>query len=219
MVSAPTKPPLAPTIVPGASTTLRLPAEWKLTTDCLIELAALNEALFFARTAEGALVITGPPGNLSSKRGFAIGLQIANWALSRGSGDVGAADEGYELPDSSVRTPDFSWVSSDRLAEIEVGDEGVWKVCPDFVLEVRSRGQSVPEQQRKMERWMANGVRLGWLVDAFTDSVWIYREGHAEPEQLDRPMTLAGESVMEGLSVDLTHVWRPTAPGETAGDS
>ena len=29
MVSALTKPPLAPTIVPGASTTLRLPAEWE----------------------------------------------------------------------------------------------------------------------------------------------------------------------------------------------
>ena len=216
MVSASTKPPLASTIVPGASTTLRLPAEWQLTTDCLIELAALNEALFFARTAEGALVITGPPGNLSSKRGFAIGLQIANWALSRGSGDLGAADEGYELADSSVRTPDFSWVSNERLAEIEVSDEGVWRVCPDFVLEVRSRGQSVPEQQRNMERWMANGVRLGWLVDAFTDSVWIYREGHAEPEQLDRPMTLSGESVMEGLSIDLTHVWRPESPPTTA---
>ena len=219
MVSAPTKAPLAPRIVPGASTTLRLPADWKLTTDCLIELAALNEALFFERTAEGALVITGPPGNLSSKRGFAIGLQIANWALARGSGDVGTADEGYELPDSSVRTPDFSWVSSERLAEIEVSDEGVGKVCPDFVLEVRSRGQSAPEQQRKMERWMANGVRLGWLLDAFEVTAWVYREGQPEPEQLDRPMTLSGESVMEGLSVDLTHVWRLTAPRETPGDS
>ena len=219
MVSAPTKPPLAPTIVPGASTTLRLPAEWKLTTDCLIELAALNEALFFERTAEGALVITGPPGNLSSKRGFAIGLQIGNWALARDSGDAGAADEGYELPDSSVRTPDFSWVSKERLDEIEVSDEGVWRVCPDFVLEVRSRGQSVPEQQRKMERWMANSVRLGWLVDAFTDRVWVYREGQPEPDRLDRPMTLSGESVMEGLSVDLSHVWRATAPGETPSDS
>ena len=219
MVSAPTKPPLAPTIVPGASTTLRLPAEWELTTDCLIELAALNEALFFERTAAGALVITGPPGNLSSKRGFAIGLQIGNWALSRDDGDAGAADEGYELPDSSVRTPDFSWVSRVRLAEIEVSDEGVWRVCPDFVLEVRSRGQSVPEQQRKMERWMANGVRLGWLVDAFTDSVWVYREGQPEPERLERPLSLSGESVMEGLSVDLSRVWRPTAPSETPSDS
>ena len=216
MVSAATKPPLAPAIAPGASTTLRLPAEWKLTTDCLIELAALNDALSFERTAEGALVITGPPGNLSSKRGFAIGRQIDNWALSRNSGEVGAADEGYELPDSSVRTPDFSWVSSEHLAEIEVSDEGVWRVCPDFVLEVRSRGQSAPQQQRKMERWMANGVRLGWLVDAFTDSVWVYRAGQSEPERLERPMSLSGESVMEGLSVDLTHVWRAESPQTTA---
>ena len=66
---------------------------------------------------------------------------------------------------------------------------------------------------------MANGVRLGWLLDAFEETVWVYREGQPEPERLERPMTLSGESVMEGLSVDLSRVWRPTAPSETPSDS
>ena len=57
---------------------------------------------------------------------------------------------------------------------------------------------------------------FGWLVDAFTDSVWVYREGQPEPERLERPMILSGESVMEGLSVDLTHVWRAESPQTTA---
>ena len=35
---------------------------------------------------------------------------------------------------------------------------------------------------------MANGVRLGWLLDAFEETVWVYREGQPEPERLDRPM-------------------------------
>ena len=87
------------------------------------------------------------------------------------------------------------------------------------MLEVRSPSQSLQEQQTKMAGWMANGVRLGWLLDAFEETVWVYREGQPEPERLDRPMTLSGESVMEGLSVDLTRVWRPTASGETPSDS
>ena len=87
------------------------------------------------------------------------------------------------------------------------------------MLEVRSPSQTLQEQQTKMGEWMANGVRLGWLLEAFEETVWVYREGQPEPERLDRPMALSGESVMEGLSVDLTRVWRPSAPGETPSDS
>ena len=54
---------------------------------------------------------------------------------------------------------------------------------------------------------MANGVRLGWLIDPFDAQVWIYREGQSEPELLERPDTLSGEDVMPGLTVDLTQVW------------
>ena len=38
-------------------------------------------------------------------------------------------------------------------------------------------------------------------------AVWVYRAGQVEPEQLVHPETLSGESVLEGLTVNLTHVW------------
>ena len=55
--------PAAAEPLPGSSATLRLPQEWRLTTDCLLELSELNEALSFERNADGALVISPPPGN------------------------------------------------------------------------------------------------------------------------------------------------------------
>lgn len=61
-----------------------------------------------------------------------------------------------------------------------------------------------------MQEWMASGARLGWLIDVYTGEgeVWVYRQGDSEPERLERPDSLSGEAVAEGLIVDLTRVWR-----------
>ena len=53
---------------------------------------------------------------------------------------------------------------------------------------------------------MQLGVQLGWLVDPLEQTVWIYRPNQ-EPEQLERPATLYGEDVLEGLEVDMAEVW------------
>ena len=57
-----------------------------------------------------------------------------------------------------------------------------------------------------MERWLTFGAELGWLVDPIGQTVWLYRPGQ-EPEMLQRPATLSGESVLNGLEVDLADVW------------
>ena len=215
MVQAPTKPPpaslsapkLSPDLVGSPPITLRLPKEWVLSDACVVALGELNDCWSFERSAEGALVIGSPPGNLNSRRGGIVFAQVLSWSFEATDGYAAPADGGYHLPDGALRVPDASWVSKERLAEIEVEDEGVWVVVPDFVLEVRSRSQEIEDQQEKMEQWMANGVRLGWLVDPFEGEVRIYREGEDEPELLERPDSISGEAVMPGLVVDLTRVW------------
>ena len=215
MVQAPTKPPPAPLSAPKLSPdlvgsppiTLRLPKEWALSDACVVALGELNDCWSFERSAEGALVIGSPPGNLNSRRGGIVFAQVLSWSFEATDGYAAPADGGYHLPDGALLVPDASWVSKERLAEIEVEDEGVWVVVPDFVLEVRSRSQEIEDQQEKMEQWMANGVRLGWLIDPFEGEVRIYRERQEEPELLERPDSISGEAVMPGLVVDLTRVW------------
>ena len=80
-------------------------------------------------------------------------------------------------------------------------------VCPDFVVEIRSRSDSVARQQEKMAQWMSYGARLGWLIDAYSEKVWIYREGHDEPEELAKPDQLSGEDVLPGFVVDMARIW------------
>ena len=219
MVQAPVKPVPAPSRAPTLNAhlaeappiALRLPPQWELTDERVIELGESNELLIFERTAEGVLQITLPAGFGTGRNEASVGAQIVVWRFERDLGEATGATSGYSLPDGALLVPDAAWISDERLAGlagIEIEDTKPLPAVPDFVLEVRSLSQNIRDQQEKMERWMANGVRLGWLIDPYEALVWIYREGRDEPELLKRPDTLSGEDVMVGLVVDLTRLWR-----------
>ncbi len=152
-------------------------------------------------------------GGASSEIQMALGFEIMLWRRDGGGGLVRESDGTFNLRDADGETrtwsPDVSWISPQRLAELSRAERtgsGFLHLCPDFVFEVRSPSDSLRQQQRRMERWLGFGVRLGWLVDPRTQTVWLYRPSQ-EPESLERPAALSGESVLEGLSVDLAYVW------------
>ncbi|MFN0037618.1 MAG: Uma2 family endonuclease, partial [Saprospiraceae bacterium] len=79
------------------------------------------------------------------------------------------------------------------------------KIVPDFVAEVRSRSDRLAKLQKKMaDSWMANGVRLGWLIDPYSEQVHIYRQGQ-EVEILKgfSGKKLSGEDVLPGFELPL----------------
>ncbi len=213
MVQAPSKPESVSTPVDlfpaGDPIVLRLPNGF-LTDELLIEISNLNEPLHFERSPEGALEISPPPGTHSGRRASRIAVQIILWSDEHENGEAFAAASGFRLPTTAARDPDAAWVSNERLAETDTDNEALWSVCPDLIVEVRSRGQTIRRQQEKMEEWMAAGARLGWMIDVYTGAgeVWVYRDGVSEPERLERPDSLSGEDVAEGLTVDLARVWR-----------
>ena len=213
MVQAAVSPELAsrPVDLPssGDPIVLRMP-EGVLTDAFLIEISNCNEPLHFERSPEGALEISPPPGTPSGRRSGRIFAQILQWSDEEERGESFPSGSGFSLSIGSARDADSAWVSNERLQDASTDSEGLWDVCPDLVVEVRSKGQTIRKQQEKMEEWMAAGARLGWLIDPFTDDgiAWIYREGTDEPERLERPDSLSGEVVAEGLTVDLAKVWR-----------
>ena len=213
MVQAAVSPELAsrPVDLPssGDPIVLRMP-EGVLTDAFLIEISNCNEPLHFERSPEGALEISPPPGTPSGRRSGRIFAQILQWSDEEERGESFPSGSGFSLSIGSARDADSAWVSNERLQDASTDSEGLWDVCPDLVVEVRSKGQTIRKQQEKMEEWMAAGARLGWLIDPFTDDgiAWIYREGTDEPERLERPESLSGEDVAGGLTVDLAKVWR-----------
>lgn len=187
---------------------LRLPEEWKLTEEAFLELGELNEGWAFETTADGELVIMPGTGRENSKRAAEILADVVFWSRAGGEGESHPGDGTVRHPDGVMRSPDVAWISPERANQRQEGYDGLLiPVCPDFIVEIRSRSDSVARQQDKMKQWMAYGARLGWLIDAYNDKVWIYREGQDEPEELDRPAELSGEDVLPGLIVNMARIW------------
>ena len=187
---------------------LRLPEEWKLTEEAFLELGELNEGWTFETTADGELAIMPGTGRENSKRAAEILADVVFWSRAGGEGESHPGDGTVRHPDGVMRSPDVAWISPERVNQRQEGYDGLLiPVCPDFIVEIRSRSDSVARQQDKMKQWMAYGARLGWLIDAYNDKVWIYREGQNEPEELNRPAQLSGENVLPGLIINMARIW------------
>ena len=57
-----------------------------------------------------------------------------------------------------------------------------------------------------MDEYIANGARLGWLIDPLEKQVFVYRPGQ-QIEHLLNPATLLGDPVLAGFTLDLARVW------------
>ena len=187
---------------------LRLPEQWRLTEGVFLELCTLNEGWEFETTADGELVIMPGTGRKNSKRAADILIDVGNWNRDGKGGECHPGDGTVRHPDGVMRSPDVAWISPERVNQRQEGYDGVLiPVCPDFIVEIRSRSDSVVRQQEKMEQWMGYGARLGWLIDAYNEKVWIYREGQDEPEELTKPDQLSGEDILPGFTVDMARIW------------
>ena len=134
-----------------------------------------------------------PAGHLESRLLSATAI----WESANGGIAVSSATI-FRIPGLGGRAPDASWVSPERLADLDNEQYRTGQVCPDFVAEIRSPSNTLAYLQRKMEQYIAAGARLGWLIDPRNRRVTIYRPGQ-EPELLDNPAILYGEAVMPGF--------------------
>ena len=132
------------------------------------------------------------------------------WAEGDGTGEAFDSSAGFTLPNGAVRSPDASWVLKSRLSELpdEQKQHGFALISPDFVVELRSPSDSFAAVRRKMEEYIENGVRLGWLIDTMDirRRVYVYRPG-AEVEVLEGPDSLSGDPELPGFTLDLQFIW------------
>ena len=196
-------PKLAPDAFPLR---VQLPSEWELTDQLYLALCALNEGWRIESDAAGGLLIMAPAGPLSSARGSRILSQTLVWSDANDFGMVFDSSAIFLLPNGERRVPDAAWISDERLATFDADDEGIWHICPDFIVEVRSRTDQLANQQIKMEMWVSQGARLAWLVDPYEETVWIYRP-EQDPERLKRPQSVTAAEIADDLTIDFSRIW------------
>jgi Uma2 family endonuclease len=58
-----------------------------------------------------------------------------------------------------------------------------------------------------MHEYLDSGLRLGWLINPQDKQVEIYRPQQC-PAILPAPLTLSGEAVLPGFTLQLSWLWR-----------
>ena len=165
-----------------------------------------NSEMRFEMSKEGEISVMPPVHADTSEKNADIVIQLGSWAKKDKTGKVYESSGGFILPNGAVRSPDASWVSKERIAELtEKERAGFMNLCPDFVIELRSASDSLPKLKAKMLEYIENGAKLGWLIDPNKSKVWVYRQNKTV-EILENPKTLSGENILKGFQLDLSEI-------------
>ena len=190
-------------------TELRFEPAIALTEEQFAAFCAQNRDMRIELTAEGVLEIMPPAFGISGNKNGQITLQLGNWSNQDDTGVFFDSSAGFRLPNRAIRSPDASWVLRSRLAALSDEDKNRFiPLCPDFVVELRSTTDRLSVVQAKMAEYIANGARLGWLIDPINRRVYVYRP-NAPVEVLDAPDMLSAEPELAGFALNLTPIWEP----------
>lgn len=178
-----------------------------MTDDQLFDFCQLNQDFRIERQATGEIVIMSPTGSETDERNFDVIGQLWVWTKQDGTGVGFGSSGGFTLPSGAVRSPDAAWIKKTDWSAIPPELRKKFApICPEFVIELRSQSDSLKELKTKMEEYIKNGTRLGWLIDRVQGKVYIYRT-KAAVEELDNPTTLSGEDILSGFVLDLSGIW------------
>ncbi len=173
------------------------------------EFCLINHEWRIERTAEGDLRIMALAGGGTGSRNTIITLMLTTWALQDGTGVAFDSSTGFTLPNGATRSPDAAWVQRARLAVLTADQkEKFLPLCPDFVLELRSPSDDLGSVQEKMQEYLDNGARLGWLIDPSARQVYVYRPS-VTAERVDDPPSVCGDPELPGFVLELTPIWEP----------
>jgi len=158
------------------------------------------------RNAQQEIVLMAPTFSLTGRRNARLITQLGMWWEQHPeAGEIFDSNAGFTLPNRAVRSPDASWVSATKWTTLTFEQQEKFAtVCPEFMVELRSKTDSLKVLLAKMEEYRANGALLGWLLSCDDEKAYIFRagqEGYETLEGFDRE--LSGEGVLPGLVVNL----------------
>ncbi len=191
----------------GFPITMHLRPVVEMTDDQFFEFCQINRDLRIERTAQGELLIMPPTGGETGERNAEIALQLRLWAKRDGTGSTFDSSSGFALPNGATRSPDAAWITHSRLATLTAEQRKKFlPLCPDFALELRSPTDSLTALQAKMQEYLDNGARLGWLIDTEQRRVYVYRP-QTPVEISENPETISGDPLLSGFTLDLREIW------------
>lgn len=163
-----------------------------------------NPSLRIEREADGQIIFEMPTSTKTGLRNADLITELVLWNRKTKLGLVADSSAGFTLPDTSVRAPDVSWISHERWDALSEKEQDKFaKICPDFVMELMSDLDEKYTLPAKMEKYLRNGVRLGWVIDPFSQQTTIYRP-ERDPEVVSFTDILSGETILPNFELRLS---------------
>ena len=190
---------------------ITIPKGFKVTPEQFDQLARAEQLARMELTKDGELIVMSPTGGTAGGKNFNLYLDLGIWNRKTKLGQAFDSSTIFILPNGARRSPDVSWVKLERWNQLtQAQQDGFPLIAPDFVIELVSpsdlKNQRYEDLQAKMQEYLDNGVRLGWLIEPSAKTVEIYRI-RQQVEILNNPQTLSGEDVLPGFVLDLSEIF------------
>jgi len=194
-------------ITMNAIVPIRIPPTLRCTEEQFVELVKFNPDLRWELTAQGEVIVMPPTGSQTGSFNSELTTDFVIWNRQAKAGKVFDSSTGFKLPNGAIRSPDVAWIAQAHWEQLSPEQRRQFApICPDFVLELVSLADDLAMVQAKMQEYLENGCRLGWLVNPETRSVTIYRP-HIPPEIVTFDVVLSGEDVLPGFTLDLPQIF------------
>lgn len=145
-----------------------------------------------------------------------IALALRAFVAPRQLGRVTLQQYEYDLTlpgdeGETVWHPDVAFVRAEQVPIIDAADdtEIAPRLAPDVVVEIASKSQFRPGMRRHIQRYLAAGSRLCWLVWPNRQEVEVWRPGNQqEPSAIKRVGdTLEGYEAIPGFTMSVADVF------------
>jgi Uma2 family endonuclease len=149
----------------------------------------------------GRLITMPPPGDVHGALEGNLITALKIQGEYRGLGKARSGDVGVILwrnPDRLLGA-DAVFIANKSLP-IRRSSEGYLETIPDLVVEVRSKNDTLPAIQRKVDDYLAAGVQVAWVVDPAARTVTAHRRD-AQPQVYLEDDVLTIEDVIPGFQL------------------
>lgn len=187
--------------------TLNLKPFVELSDDQFYQLCLNHRELKFERTATGELVIMSPVGGVGGSKEADLIADLVYWNRQKQLGKVFSSSTCFKLPNGSDRSPDAAWIAKENWDRLTTEQQHKFPpICPDFVIELRSKSDAIAPLQQKMQEYLSNGLRLGWLINPQNRQVEVYTANQSK-RVIDCPQQIDGADILPGFVLNLSFLW------------
>ena len=164
-----------------------------------------NPEMHVEQDKHGNIIIMSPVSYNSGSQESEVNADLAIWNRKTKLGKTFSSSTLFILPDGEKRMPDAAWVSLEKHRQLSKWQRKKFAhVVPDFIVEVRSPSDNLKELKSKItDVWLANGVRLAWLLDVEAETAWVFWPGQEAEEVKGLNNTLSGGDVLPGFVFDM----------------